>query len=149
MVYYFAYGSNMDLSQMTNRVGLDYRIISSGRLENYELKFNKVPKTTGNQDIGYANIEFKKNSVVEGIIFEIDSIAINKLDKYECVPKHYIKKQLIVKALDKEILCEVYLAVKTREDLKPEKIYLDRLLKGKIYLSERYYEDLKSTSTID
>ncbi|MFA5745446.1 MAG: gamma-glutamylcyclotransferase family protein [archaeon] len=150
MVYYFAYGSNMSERQMDERIGIaNYKFFSCGKLLGYELRFNKTPRNIENPKKGYANIEPKENSVVEGIIFEIDSIAISKLDKYECVPEHYVRKQLIVNALDKEILCEVYFAVKTRDGLKPEKVYLDRLLKGKVYLSEKYYKDLKSTSTID
>ena len=41
MIYYFAYGSNMDAKRMTERV-VDFEIIGQGILGDFELKFNKI-----------------------------------------------------------------------------------------------------------
>jgi hypothetical protein len=57
-----------------------------------------------------------------------------------------------VENTDKELInCVVYVANSSKIDnsLKPEKEYLEHLLKGKYFLSESYFSDLKSVETLD
>ena len=141
----------MSKEQMDKRIGCDnYSIFSKGKLLDYELKFNKTPKYTDNPNTGYANIESKTNSVVEGIIYEMGEDGISRLDSYEGVSYgHYYKKELIIQSSKGAVNCIVYLSDKTAKDLKPKKEYLNRLLAGRDYLSPEYLELLENVETVD
>jgi gamma-glutamylcyclotransferase len=160
MVYYFAYGSNMDEDRLKDRmkktsgfcsnfsVGT-YKVIGLGTLEGYKLVFNKINNVF--RGAGYANI-IKEDSTVEGIIFEIDDNGMKRLDCNEGVSSgHYYKKYININTKKGTLNCAVYIANddKTKDGLKPTKEYLSCLLKGKEYLSEEYYEKLTKIETID
>ena len=136
--YYFAYGSNMNTSRMKER-GVNIINLERGVLNDYKLVFNK--KSFKDNTIGFANIEESKNNQVEGIIYTILYADIAKLDKFEGFPKHY--NRIIMNINDKN--CFVYIANKEwiSESVKPTKEYIEHLLKGRDYLSEKYYESLK------
>jgi len=148
MVYYFAYGSNMDENRINNRVGF-YKIIGTGVLKNYTLVFNKISKD--NPSKGYANIIPKDNCLVEGIIYEINSDGIKKLDKKEGFPSHYERKKMKILHDSEYIICEVYIANKNmvNNNLKPTRDYLAHILEGKNYFSKEYLDKLKTTVTLD
>jgi len=148
MVYYFAYGSNMDEMRMKGRVDC-YSIIGGGILTGYNLRFNKIDDKSG---AGYANIVLDSESIVEGVIYKVDEIAISKLDINEGTKNHhYYRKQVKVETNGEILNCEVYIAYPERinDKLKPTKTYLDHLLAGKPYLSEKYYREISETKTID
>jgi len=134
MDYYFSYGSNLDMKRMNDRGITVYDVIPA-KLENYELKFNKVSKNQG----AVANVMLKAGSVVEGALYQVDDIKI--LDKYEGCPKHYNRIQMTFG----HILAWVYVAQPQhiQEGLKPQQEYLNHLLEGKSYMSTEYYEKLK------
>ncbi|MDD5181840.1 MAG: gamma-glutamylcyclotransferase [Candidatus Nanoarchaeia archaeon] len=149
MVFYFAYGSNMDEARMRIR-NIYYTNVYSGILRGWKLVFNKIDETLNGA--GYANIIKSFKDHVEGVIYETDSKSIEKLNKFEGVPKHYEKINLKVKDKnDNEIECIVYVAniLMTKEGLKPRKEYLAHLLKGKFYLSVEYHKILSNVKTID
>ena len=79
---YFAYGSNLNHSQMKKRCK-DSFFLKKINLKNFRLTFRNM----------YADIEFKKNTIVQGALFEISKIDEKKLDLYEDYPivykKHY------------------------------------------------------------
>lgn len=145
--HYFAYGSNMDEEQMKKR-GINFFKKHQGKLKGWRLTFVNFLKYK--QDGGYANIEKDENSFVEGIIYEVDE-SIEKMDKYECVPIDYFKEKLNIKSKDNEFECLVYVGNKENigKEKKPTKEYKDHLLKGKKFLSEKYYEELENIETID
>jgi gamma-glutamylcyclotransferase len=145
-VVYYAYGSNMDFKRLEER-GISFEFMGVGILENYELQFNKIAKNkTG---IGYANVVKKQGSNVEGLLFSVDNIHI--LDRYEGFPEHYLKENLTICFLNDLIEAIVYVAApdKIGMNLMPEKVYLNRLLAAKEYLSQEYFDFLDSTKTID
>lgn len=148
MVYYFAYGSNMDENRMKQRVN-SYEIIGQGTLKNYKLVFNKIAKNK--LDEGYANIISKNSFLVEGIIYKIDTDGIKQLDKYEGVPIHYKRELMAILHNNEVIISDVYIANKDKIDnnLKPTKQYLNYLLEGQKYLSKEYFENLKNIITLD
>ena len=86
---YFAYGSNLHHFQMKKRCK-DSIFLKKINLRNFRLTFRNM----------YADIEFKKNEIVQGALFEISKIDEKKLDLYEDYPiiykkyyfKHYGKK---------------------------------------------------------
>ena len=77
---YFAYGSNLHHSQMKKRCK-DSVFLKKSNLKNFRLTFRNM----------YADIEFKKNSIVQGALFEISKIDEKKLDMYEDYPILYKK----------------------------------------------------------
>ena len=77
---YFAYGSNLHHLQMKRRCK-DSIFIKKSNLKNFRLTFRNM----------YADIEFKKNSIVLGSLFEISKIDEKKLDVYEDYPTVYKK----------------------------------------------------------
>jgi gamma-glutamylcyclotransferase (GGCT)/AIG2-like uncharacterized protein YtfP len=115
--------------------GVKYTKISAANLENYELRFNKVSKQGA-----VANVSYKKGSVVEGILYDVESLE--QLDRYEGYPKHYNRIQLKVNG----IIAWVYIANEKyiQEGLKPKQEYLNFLLEGKDYMSDVYYNKLKN-----
>jgi len=135
MDYYFAYGSNMNIKRMVDRGITVYNIIPT-KLENHELRFNKVSKKQG----AVANVMYNESSIVEGALYEINDITL--LDKYEGYPRHYIRTQMKFG----DILAWVYTAQEEhiQEGLIPKEEYLNHLLEGKSYLSDNYYKMLKN-----
>ena len=143
---YFAYGSNMDFKRLEERE-VSFEFIGLGILEDYTLKFNKIAsKRSG---AGYANIVKQKGSRVEGLLFSIANIE--KLDRFEGYPTHYKKEILKIQHSISVVDATVYVAAAdwVSDDLKPERVYLNRLLAAKDFLSEAYFDFLKSTKTID
>ena len=148
-MWYFAYGSNMDEERMEKR-GVNFNERKYAFIKGWKLTFNKV--ASENPTEGYANIEKDDNDVVEGILYQIDENGLRKLDRYEGVPDHYIKKELEVCLANKEkAVAYVYIANKGKvnDGLKPSKKYLSHLLKGCDLLSEAYCNKLKNIETID
>ena len=79
---YFAYGSNLHHFQMKRRCK-DSTFLKKINLKNYRLTFRSKYRA--------ADIEFKKNSIVQGGLFEISKSDEKKLDVYEDFPILYKK----------------------------------------------------------
>ena len=79
---YFAYGSNLYHFQMKRRCK-DSVFLKKINLRNFKLSFRSKYRA--------ADIEFKKNSVVPGALFEISKSDEKKLDVYEDYPILYKK----------------------------------------------------------
>ncbi len=133
-MWYFSYGSNLNVNRMNER-NVKFNQIIPAKLENYELRFNKVSKKQG----AVANVMYKEGSVVEGVLYEVDSLT--QMDKYEGYPNHY--DRIILRINDVEAW--VYVAKKEhiQEGLKPQQEYLNHLLEGKQFLSKEYFEKLE------
>tara|TARA_B100001093_G_scaffold465967_1_gene484043 strand:+ start:801 stop:1202 length:402 start_codon:yes stop_codon:yes gene_type:complete len=84
---YFAYGSNLNLSQMKRRCK-DSIFLKKINLENFRLTFRSRYRA--------ADIEPKKNSLVPGGLFEISKSDEKKLDLYEDYPILYKKYHFIL-----------------------------------------------------
>jgi len=149
-INYFAYGSNMNPERMKKR-GMNFSECQQAILENHTLKFNKV--SNADPRAGYANITPARDSFVQGIIYEIPREDIDKLDYYEGYPLHYTRSQVELVACAS--LCPVeaitYIANnnKTKAGLKPQKKYLDHLLKAESMLSPEYFDYLCSFETLE
>ncbi|MDU0808962.1 gamma-glutamylcyclotransferase family protein [Aquirufa regiilacus] len=149
-VYYFAYGSNMNLTRLEERVGQNIvRLAGKALLKDYELKFNKLKS----DESGAANVMLNRYSHVEGLLYEFDpsnSTFLEKLDRYEGVrSKDYIRKLMNVEIDGIEVLAYVYVAHrdKIKDGILPSKEYLDHLLCAKVYLSESYFSKLLNQKT--
>ena len=79
---YFAYGSNLNHFQMKRRCK-DSVFLKKINLSNFKLTFRSKYRA--------ADIEPKKNSIVQGALFEISKSDEKKLDVYEDYPILYKK----------------------------------------------------------
>ena len=89
MIYYFAYGSNLNHHQMTNIRCIGSKYLKTFFLKDYKLIFchpNKLNK------FGYANVIKQKASKTPGGIWEITKKHEKILDRYEGFPDTYQKE---------------------------------------------------------
>lgn len=141
---YFAYGSNMSADRLLER-GVNFLSKEKGTLKGYRFLINK--KSQKNPNIGFANIIKDENSEVEGILYEVKTEDILKLDKYEGYPKHYRRENHIIN--NQEAI--VYIANDSwtsENELGTTDEYKNHILEGKEYLSEKYYNKLLNIKTL-
>ena len=107
-MYYFAYGSNMDPERVRERLGkLPDR--KAATLAGWVLKFNKM--ASRNPREGYANIDMQDGEKVEGILYDITTEELRKMDLRESYPIHYNRINIVVRTEDdKEIEVITYIA---------------------------------------
>ncbi len=91
--WYFAYGSNMDPTQMVDRKAYFTRRMKAF-LPFYRFELNKIKSIEDRT--GYANAVYDqtKRSVgnaLKGVLYRVKESGIKQLDKYEGHPKHYFK----------------------------------------------------------
>jgi gamma-glutamylcyclotransferase (GGCT)/AIG2-like uncharacterized protein YtfP len=140
MIKYFAYGSNMDMSRLSNR-GVNPETRNKGTLKNWKLKFNKKASAG---DWSFANIEQSEGDIVEGLVFTIKESDLKLLDKFEGAPRHYRREILEIETDREAIKCITYIAQPEHimEGLLPVKEYMDFLIKGSVLLSCEYQKML-------
>jgi len=112
---YFAYGSNLHHAQMRRRCK-DSIFLKKINLKDFRLTFRNM----------YADIEFKKNSLVIGALFEISKIDEKKLDKYEDYPIIY--KKYYFTYYGKKVM--TYTMTKKTSFTFPSERYLNIIKKG-------------------
>jgi cation transport regulator ChaC len=143
-VWYFAYGSNLNRAVMESRAG---RVLEAqvGRLENYELLFNK--KVRGGS--GEANIQPARGKTVYGALYKVTDSALRILDRATGAPVHY--RRIEVGALDQngnKVNAQVYIASKVEKGLRPASQYLQTILDGaaQFALPEEYIALIKKAA---
>lgn len=150
MIWYFAYGSNMDEERMRKRVGT-WSARVPGVLAGWRLAFNKQADNKPGE--GYANIVPSSDRTVEGVLYAVDEEALVVLDRYEGVPWHYRRERLAVERKDtgETVEAVVYVACpeRVREGLRPSREYLHHLLAGRDCLSAEYVQCLERVETVD
>lgn len=149
-VWYFAYGSNMNISRLKKRIRrFPERVLAV--LRDWRLVFNKTAESA--PGVGYANIVPCPGEAVEGILYAVTEEELRKLDFYEGVPDHYKRCGISVERSDTgEIVSAVtYVANpdRVRDGLKPTREYLGHLLAGADYLSKEYVHRLRLVETVD
>lgn len=106
---YVAYGSNMNLEQMSYRCPKS-RIIGNGIIKGWKLIFNI------HADI----IEGDEYDEVPVVCWEIDKSEWKNLDRYEGYPSYYVKRVVNVELTDgKEEKCIVYVMSKKCKGICP------------------------------
>lgn len=99
--------------------------IMIGKLEGYELLFK------GQVDHAYATIEKNPESIVDVLLWEIDSQSENSLDHYEGYPHFYTKEVVNVKTVDnREIEGMMYVMNPKFEVGLPSHTYFMTVLEG-------------------
>ena len=140
IVYYFAYGSNLNPKRMEKRKAY-FTERSLAKLPNYEFKLNKL-EPDGSVT---ANICPSKNKNVYGALYTGKEETLITLDIYEDVATgEYTREKVLVELEDgKKIEATAYIATpetcsKTQRRVK--KSYLDHILCGKDILPADYYK---------
>ena len=135
-VFYFAYGSNMLISRIYDRVG-KVKVIGAHTLKGYALAFNcGYPPACM-----YANMVEREGASIEGVLYELTERQIAQLDKYEVYPFNYQKIYFYDAVKDAVIFAYVATSdFKPRRVGKPTLDYLNILIQG--------CKDFKLTSTL-
>jgi gamma-glutamylcyclotransferase len=124
-VWYFAYGSNLSMSQMLARVG-EWQTSRKAVLKGWKLIFNVNSGRWGN---GAANIVETKNQgdVVYGAIYSIKKEKLSVLTTYE----HVSPKDVTVESIDgEEITAKTYVFRKDKDECEPPKAYSKTITDG-------------------
>lgn len=141
-LWYFAYASNMSRAQVEQRAGApaEEKVV---RLDNYELNFDKIARG----GTGTANLVAAEGKVVHGVLYRVTERQLKTLDRFEGVPDHYRRSQVtVVDEQGNRLSAQVYLARKVRKGLKPDRLYLQRIVQGaeEHGLPADYIEQLKN-----
>lgn len=122
--YYLAYGSNLNLNQMSYRcpgakaigrvILKDYRLVYKGRADDY----------------AYLTIEKCKGSIVPLGVFEVSYFDIFSLDSYEGYPTFYSKSYIPIKIGNKTKRALIYVMNKNFDYHLPRLEYIETCLEG-------------------
>jgi cation transport regulator ChaC len=154
VIWYFAYGSNMDPARLADQrlregaVQMGPRI--GGRLDGWRLVFNKIARSPEGAAAG--NIVEAPGEAVHGTLNRMPDAGLAVLDLWEGVAGgHYQRRAVPVVRADTGATVEAvtYVALRVGEGLKPTRDYLSHLLAGKDLLPAAYWEKLKETPTLD
>ena len=124
---YFAYGSNMNLSQMAFRCP-DAQVVDTVRLEGYRLAF----RTNGGGH-GVATILLEPDSFVDGVLWRISERDEQSLDHYEGFPRLYGKEPVTVVGSDgqrREVMAYTMNSPYKEIPARPLGTYLSCILHG-------------------
>ena len=115
--YYIAYGSNLSIFQMAKRCPTA-KVVGTSTLDDWRLLFN-----------GPATIERKKGYKVPILIWEIEPLDEESLDRYEGYPSYYRKETLPIELDGETIDAMVYIMNRTGER-RPNNMYYKILEDG-------------------
>lgn len=152
-IEYFAYGSNLNMKQMSER-GIEVIGTELAELPEWELTFTEYSE---NWKGGVGDIVPEQENRVEGVVYTLPEEDITNLDHYEgrsieddMETGMYRKQHLPVKKSSGWKTVLTYLVNRTVEYrsevyLKPSQEYMDTIIAGaeEHGLTEEYIEDLK------
>jgi gamma-glutamylcyclotransferase len=153
-VWYFAYGSNMDVTRLIDKRLRPEGVITGervlGRLDGWRLCFNKPWAKFA--EGGAANILPDRDHVVYGTLNLMEERGLTVLDRYEGVAGgHYQRETLDVLRPDtgETVKAVAYIALRDLSDrLLPPRFYLDHLLAGRDLLPPDYMAWLEQFETL-
>lgn len=85
--YYIAYGSNLNIRQMSHRCP-GATVVGTGFIKDYQLLFK------GSKTGSYLTIEKKKGKVVPVVVWKVNEEDERSLDRYEGYPSFYYKREI-------------------------------------------------------
>jgi gamma-glutamylcyclotransferase (GGCT)/AIG2-like uncharacterized protein YtfP len=136
---YFGYGSNMNLDHMRRLCGWHFRVLGAARLKDFEL---------GADLRGFATIHDRKDSVVLGVLYEIDQECLDILDEFEGYPDVFSRREVNVEDMaGKKYVTWVY--IEPADQFLPKGIreeYIRRAVAGAVenHLPEQWVKFLES-----
>lgn len=123
-MYYFAYGSNLNLKQMKERCP-DSKPLFTATLPNYKLVFTGWSRATRG---GRANIRNNRGTRVPGAVYEVSDLCLQRLDKLE---SPYTRLKVTVFDEDSEpIEAVAYIDTRREEEAGPGEAYLAIVRQG-------------------
>jgi gamma-glutamylcyclotransferase (GGCT)/AIG2-like uncharacterized protein YtfP len=145
---YFAYGSNMSLARLTQRVPSAKRI-GTYQLPGYDLRFHKAGKdNSGKCDAYYTG---NSEDVVIGALYEMPESERPALDAAEGLGVHYNDKIITVLGQDGESLeAMMYYAIDINLSVKPFCWYLNHVLIGarEINVPDNYLAKIQAIDSV-
>lgn len=142
-MYYFAYGSNMNLDHMRRLCGWHFRVLGAARLDGFE--FGIDPR-------GYNNIRESQGQCVLGVLFTLDQKALGALDEFEGYPEVFKRQTVIVKGPDGHD-CEAWVYLQDPDQFggKGEPEYMRRVIAGALEnnLPQEWIKKLTSYTRTD
>ena len=149
VVRYFAYGSNMNVERMRER-GMQFEMVVDARLHGFELQFHKTSRK--HPDVGHANVAYAPGATVEGVLYELSGPEeITRMDPFESAPVNYSREVVQVVTPHGTLSSWTYFAnpAVLQPGLKPPRSYLEHLLAGRPFLSDEYYQMLRSWDCLE
>lgn len=116
--YYLAYGSNLNIEQISRRCKTA-KIIGSAIIKNYQLVYKGYDENSA-----YLTVEPSQGSYVPVGIYEISHIDELALDRYEGYPHLYHKKHIKININGKEENALIYVMNKNYDYNLPSKFYV-------------------------
>lgn len=151
-MYYFAYGSNMLASRLSEERNVQsLEKIGMATLKGYSLNYSK----RGNDGTGKCNIQRADGGVVYGVVFKVPSSEMKKIDRAEGAsmsPPHYSRKAITISIEGRRIEAITYMAqtqfVVQGGYLKPSEEYAGKVNSGarESGLPADYLEHLKQAA---
>lgn len=145
MLFYFAYGSNMDQSQMCERCP-GARLLGNASLAGYRLAFTIFsPK----RQCGCADIVPSVGGTVYGLLYRLTEADMAKMDGFEGHPIHYRRITVQVQCDGGKVEAYSYEVVDKEEGLRPSVHYLGLLqsASARFGFPETYQEFLRGIQT--
>ena len=148
---YFAYGSNMDRTQMRERCA-GAQLLCKAMLPDYELQFTRTSKKLNG---GVADILPAQGTIVWGVVYHLEAEDRDRLDKKEGVPVGAYRHESITVLADGDLgrRLKVFTYVVCSKESprpKPTTAYLERLFTGAEdgQLPASYIELLRAVETL-
>ena len=145
---YFSYGSNMSLARLRARVP-SAQLVGVFTLKGHSLKFHKIGKDGSAKCNAY--FTGSDEDIVEGVVFEINSDEVARLDKAEGLGNGYEKKHVTVtNSQDYQLKALTYYATKIDDKLLPFSWYKNHVLRGakSAGINEKYTANIVQVKTI-
>ena len=126
---YLAYGSNLNLEQMSCRCP-DATVLGTAELRDWELLFK------GSQTGSYLTVERRKGSTVPVGVWEVSEADERALDRYEGCPRFYYKKTVVLPVTEdatgetRRRRCFIYIMHEDRKQGRPSPFYWGTCLQG-------------------
>jgi gamma-glutamylcyclotransferase (GGCT)/AIG2-like uncharacterized protein YtfP len=124
MQRYFAYGSNMDPTNMHRRVP-GARVVGPAKLSGFRLAFSVYSTTWGG---GAANLEVDEESHVWGVLWEVPDAQVHGLDAFQGHPTFYRREDMVVDGPEGPSMAWTYrVAHQEGSYVRPTDEYLQRM----------------------
>jgi gamma-glutamylcyclotransferase len=146
---YFAYGSNMSINRLSTRINIK-KTIGIGMLTKHKLMFHKRSYDgSGKCDAYFTG---KDSDVIYGVIYDIEDVELDNLDRFEGIGQGYKRKSIFVEGYHDSITYTAitYCAEEIDSTLKPYTWYKEHVLKGaeENGLPEEYINKIKRVKAI-
>ena len=127
--YYIAYGSNLNIDQMSYRCP-GARVVGTSKIPDFQLLFK------GSKSGAYLTIEPKKGAKVPVAVWEVTADDELSLDRYEGYPNFYYKTEVEIPVICisdrrvRKLKAFIYIMHEEREIGVPSQRYVDVCLDG-------------------